>query len=226
MKNLFTKPLKLIPNLKVEPAHSKAGYSWGKIASQSHILATINPEFIDLIPAIQDDDLVAERWICSDDKDDGSKIITGSGKAKLFANLLEKHGKDILGPEHLQKFGPQLNSQMKLVESNQEEMKLVFQAREENFEISSNFKSLSSNQIVDLFSSKSLTVQQIQISTQIDFSLAQRGVPIYLQTGEIEIINSDGQVIDHLTSGDERFLPLVLGEITFRAIQPTVMLTW
>jgi len=360
MKNLFTKPLKLIPNLRVETSQAQVGYTWGKIAEESNILTTINPEFLDLIDPIQDDDIVAERWICSDDRELGSKVMIRDGKAKLLATLIEKHTKEILGPTHLAKFGPYLGCIMKQLDTNplphkgslsvqvhpqvghptrpsKPEMwkgmgqvylgwnknvdeKEITQACQENnleklmnlldlkdqyilvkggmihairynsylfewskapdavdikkgnikdatispydrtdgktprpgkenladtFEVLRHaraFKKSPINELVTtikllnqdqernkktrLFTTPDVCVDQLEVQTEMELSLKDRGLPLYLEKGEVAILNQAGEVIDQLVAGDERFLPFVLEKITLKALQPSLLQTW
>lgn len=223
MKNLFTKPLKLIPNLKIL-SNNIENQKLGKEAQHSQILRTINPEFIDLIPIIQDTDVISERLICSYLEDFESSVIVRPGKAKKLTTLLSKHSKEILGQAN------QTNSLMKITDTPTEGLIYTFQSFDPgiSFKIKADQlaeEPLEDNQIDQIFSDSHLTVEKIDIKTQLEIEVPT-ALPIYLESGEAKLFNKNNEEIDHLIAGDERLIPAVLEKIILQVVKPSRVLSW
>ncbi len=108
------KLLRFLPNLRTASVEAKSGYLWGKSVFNSHILKTLSPE---TYKQLQSTDIVAERWIVSDDSKFPSLVLHG-GDVISFPKLLAENGSSLLGSEHLKKFGPCLKVMMKLLDTH------------------------------------------------------------------------------------------------------------
>lgn len=117
----LTKPLTLLPNIRWEAADATTGYIWGKPKSLSNILSMLPAQLREQLE-IPDDSIVAERWIASDDREFSSLVVQEDSPTN-FADLLEQHGSDILGPRHWKEYGPYFGCVMKLLDTNPEQNK-------------------------------------------------------------------------------------------------------
>ncbi|EKD26917.1 MAG: Mannose-6-phosphate isomerase, class I [uncultured bacterium] len=121
----FDKPIKLLPNICVEKSGAVSGYNWGKEPSSSNILKTLNSVSGNLSAqniSIGDNDLIAERWIVSDDRENPSFALI-DGKFESLFSVLEKWAKNILGETHFLNFGHYIGTIMKLLDTNNAPLK-------------------------------------------------------------------------------------------------------
>lgn len=118
-ENLLHSIIRFKPNIRFEPASATTGYTWGKPAPESNILKTCeyDPESLNDIP---DDAIVAERWMCTDDRQFPSLAFTAefADQPTPFFELLEAHPIEMLGALHTEKYGPYLGVIMKLLDTN------------------------------------------------------------------------------------------------------------
>lgn len=129
----FTSPLHFVPNIRVEQAEAKTGYTWGKPAKNSNILQHLPPTERKAF-SVEDDDIVAERWMVTDDRGFPSYVRpatkalspkdleTGEGLIPFY-QLLEQYAQELLGPDHVAAYGPHLNVIMKQLDTNAEPTK-------------------------------------------------------------------------------------------------------
>lgn len=111
--------LRFLPNIRTAKPTDTTGYTWGKPYAFSNIMKSVfNKEVLHI--AI--DDIVAERWIVSDDKTMGSKVIMKHGPVS-FSEILGKHGEELLGSKHFNHFGPHLGIVMKLIDTHPDKNK-------------------------------------------------------------------------------------------------------
>lgn len=118
----FLAPLVFLPNVRAEKKEATKGYLWGKHTESSRILKKLpkTPEGEALAQKLQQEDcIVSERWICSDDPDNGSLVVTENG-AIPFRDLIEAYPLDILGAEHVSQHGSYLRTVMKQLDTNEE----------------------------------------------------------------------------------------------------------
>lgn len=115
----YTRPLRFLPNLRVEESTATSGYTWGRPVHSSNILKTL--------PLIQreqltlpDDDIVAERWIVTDDRQFPSLVVIEDETPTPFFELLESDAKEILGERHVKEYGPYINVIMKQLDTNEQ----------------------------------------------------------------------------------------------------------
>ncbi|PIV90207.1 hypothetical protein COW46_04970 [Candidatus Gracilibacteria bacterium CG17_big_fil_post_rev_8_21_14_2_50_48_13] len=108
------------PNLRTEAPDAASGYTWGKPAQESNILRLL-PQTVSAEPGIQklyeQNCIVSERWLCSDDQTQGS-LTFWQGMPVAFSAVLEKHAEAILGPQHVKQYGPYLGCIMKQLDTN------------------------------------------------------------------------------------------------------------
>lgn len=108
---------KCIPSVRTASLQDTTGYTWGKTWETSEIRKTLPDDFFEQKP-----DLLAERWIVSDDPTHGSSIIINGYRIAL-ATILAEHGEHILGRTHIEKYGPHLGMVMKILDTNLEPTK-------------------------------------------------------------------------------------------------------
>ncbi len=90
------------------------GYTWGKPLANSHIIS--EKEALGL--GFSENMVIAERWICADDKMHPSFVATDTEEILPLHTLLEKTGDIILGHAHLAAYGPFLGTIMKLIDTS------------------------------------------------------------------------------------------------------------
>lgn len=112
--------LHFLPNLRTEPASATTGYTWGKPAVLSNILRGLEATgYTASTLNLDQDTIVAERWLTSDDRALGSQVIDSAGQiVGSFWELLEESGAEILGEQHFQAYGPFLGCIMKQLDTN------------------------------------------------------------------------------------------------------------
>ncbi|MCH9671233.1 MAG: DUF4301 family protein [Gammaproteobacteria bacterium] len=114
----FDRPLRLRLNVRWERADATTGYTWGKPARESNILAGAagDRSVQDLMATlgVNDDDIIAERWICSDDPD-GSRL---EPSGPPLGELLREAPRALLGDSHVASLGPYLHVVMKLLDTH------------------------------------------------------------------------------------------------------------
>lgn len=114
--------LTFLPNLRTELATATTGYTWGKPVSDSNILALLTlAGFTELQQelGLANDDIVAERWLVSDDQQYPSLVVDrNTGQTKAWFELLADAPSELLGPQHLEEFGPYLTCVMKQLDTN------------------------------------------------------------------------------------------------------------
>lgn len=121
------KPLMMEPNIRFERAGATSGYVWGKPACNSNILKQLaygesgvpfwkTSRIAHL--SIEEHDCVAERWICSDDREFPSKVKNFDHTLISFHSLIKEYTEKLLGHEHIQQYGPSLQTIMKLLDTN------------------------------------------------------------------------------------------------------------
>lgn len=114
------------PNLRSEPATASTGYTWGKPTHSSNIVRELKQlGYTEHQLELEPETIVAERWLVSDDRALGSKVLDPkSGQVTgAFYELLEKHGAELVGEQHFQEYGPYLGSIMKQLDTNDEPQK-------------------------------------------------------------------------------------------------------
>lgn len=89
------------------------------------------------------------------------------------------------------------------------------------------FSDKDGNRVKLIFETPSLVVEEYSIATSCKLDLTDRGLPFFLEKGTLEVLKN-GKVIDLIHSGEERFLPSCLNEITFvnKYHVPAVFQTW
>ena len=120
-------PLKLRANIRSEPSGATTCYVWGKPAERSSILRGLNGRTwindAERHPLCQrlgigPGDIVAERWIVSDDATHPSRAELPDGRLISLRALLSQSPEALLGTRHLAKFGPFLCTVMKLLDTH------------------------------------------------------------------------------------------------------------
>jgi hypothetical protein len=114
--NFSKKILRFLPNLRTASQEAKSGYLWGKPVTDSNILKTLFPKTAQQL-GLYPTDIIAERWMVSDDRKFPSLVIHENDVIP-FPDLLLKNGMSLLGPAPLKKFGPCLKVMMKLLDTN------------------------------------------------------------------------------------------------------------
>lgn len=116
-----------LPNLRTESAQATTGYTWGKPVVVSNIIKVLIAAGFSEIQSelgLVEADVVAERWLVSDDQQFPSLVVDDeTGQSQPFFELLEKFGDELLGSEHLAEFGPYLTCVMKQLDTNDEPSK-------------------------------------------------------------------------------------------------------
>jgi len=122
-------PLRLEPNLRFERPDAETGYVWGQPCERSAILKTLN----DGVPCrdprttpslrrlgLRPGDVVAERWIVSDDPASGSRVAPSEAPlgGRALTELLNEDPVGLLGPTHVENFGSSLATVMKLLDTH------------------------------------------------------------------------------------------------------------
>jgi len=103
------------PNLRSEKAHASTGYTWGKPADVSNIVAILKKSgSSETQLGIETTDRVAERWLCSDDQALGSVTLAG----KPFFELLQENPEEMLGEAHVAAHGAYLKTIMKQLDTH------------------------------------------------------------------------------------------------------------
>ncbi len=111
--------LRFLPNIRTAKPTDTTGYTWGKPYSLSNIIKTVsNKDGL----GIDKNDIIAERWIASDDKKMGSMVITKNGPV-LFSDFISQHWDPLLGTKHFEYFGPYLGIVMKLIDTHPDKNK-------------------------------------------------------------------------------------------------------
>ena len=89
------------------------------------------------------------------------------------------------------------------------------------------FSDKEGNKLKLIFETPTLVVDEYSIATSYKLDLTDRGLPFFLEKGTLEVMKN-GKVIDLIHSGEERFLPSCLNEITFvnKYHVPAVFQTW
>ncbi len=89
------------------------------------------------------------------------------------------------------------------------------------------FSDKEGNRLKHIFETPSLVVQEYSIATSYKLDLSERGFPFFLEKGTLEVLKN-GKIVDLIHSGEERFLPSCLNEITFvnKYHVPAVFQTW
>lgn len=113
--------LETLPNIRWESNQASTGYTWGKPAKISNILQIIdaNPSLATSSKQRQEipsDAIVAERWLVSDDAESGS-LVKINTTTILLKEFLEQNP-DLLGSNHLKKYGPALGCVMKQLDTH------------------------------------------------------------------------------------------------------------
>ena len=120
-------PLVFKPNVRFERAGACGGYNWGKPARRSNILKSLirgapmdsaDGRALMAELAIDPGDLVAERWIVSDDREYPSTVVMPGAEEVPFNALLEQNSEALLGSSHAQSYGPYLYTIMKLIDTS------------------------------------------------------------------------------------------------------------
>ena len=125
----LTAPIKLLPNVRTAARDAKDGYTWGREARDSNILAGLGEYLRDDRASgtrsylrqpghwvdIAMDEAVAERWIVSDDVTYPS--WPDQGKQSL-RTILSAEPESMLGRAHVAKHGPFLRTVMKLIDTH------------------------------------------------------------------------------------------------------------
>lgn len=116
----YDRPLLFVPNLRTEAPEATKGYTWGKPAASSNILARLPENFqtsAEILSVKNNSRVVSERWMCSDDPALGSLVEMEDGPLP-FRELLQEHAEEILGPRHIMQYGRFLRSLMKQLDTN------------------------------------------------------------------------------------------------------------
>lgn len=89
------------------------------------------------------------------------------------------------------------------------------------------FSDKEGNKLRLIFETPSLVVDEYSIASSYKLDLTDRGLPFFLEKGTLEVMKN-GKVIDLIHSGEERFLPSCLNEITFvnKYHVPALFQTW
>jgi mannose-6-phosphate isomerase class I len=124
----FDSPLRFQPNIRYARAGSTKGYVWGKPAARSNILPTLESGPLERQATraaltklgFKEEDVVAERWIVSDDAVHPSNAIIGTEGIQKFTELLGRYAEELLGREHVSVYAPSLGTVMKLIDTNDE----------------------------------------------------------------------------------------------------------
>ncbi len=114
------------PNIRWEDRSATSGYTWGKPAKHSNILEIIRnigegseTRHLDALD-LNADDIVAERWLVSDDPADGSQLQEIDASLR---EVLDTAAAEILGPLHMKSHGEYLHCIMKQLDTNSEPTK-------------------------------------------------------------------------------------------------------
>ncbi|MBN2145541.1 MAG: hypothetical protein JW774_13080 [Candidatus Aureabacteria bacterium] len=122
-------PIPFLPNIRNEKKAATRGYIWGKPVPQSLILQMmglvvqksgqirIEHDQINKL-GITETDLIAERWIVSDDREYPSCVPMPDGRSIPFFEILKEKGEAILGKYHWEEKGPFLSTIMKLIDTH------------------------------------------------------------------------------------------------------------
>lgn len=81
------------------------------------------------------------------------------------------------------------------------------------------------NKITSLFKTPEVWVNQYELSSDLAVDTTVRGFALFIKSGLVEVWHQ-GQKIDTLKAGQEVFVPATLGQLIFKALQPTVMQQW
>lgn len=111
IQGLIIKPLR--PNLRTEAE----GYTWGREAAASRILAFLQSS-IWFTPVSPTSKIIAELWLMIDDPVYPELIRLPDRQPARLAALLHDYGPEILGPNHLKRFGPWLGVAAKIIDTN------------------------------------------------------------------------------------------------------------
>lgn len=103
---------KCTPTLRTASSEDTTGYTWGKPWNDSYIKNTLHKHSLPSTP-----DILAERWIVSDDPREGSKV-NYYGQLFPLATLLNVMKDKILGITHYKKHGPHLGIVMKIIDTH------------------------------------------------------------------------------------------------------------
>jgi hypothetical protein len=89
------------------------------------------------------------------------------------------------------------------------------------------FRDASGNTVTRMVHSSEIVVEQLCVISEIDLSLEDRGFPVYLDQGELDVLKS-GQPVDRLLAGEERFFPWRMRRAGLRntAPRPALLYRW
>ncbi|MBU0650849.1 hypothetical protein KKC59_02950, partial [bacterium] len=91
---------------------NKEGYCWGNKPEDSNILLSEERE------KYKEFNSIAERWICSDDKDHPGLLCGASGEIYNLSEFFKTYAEQVFGKKHLDLHGHYLGTIMKLIDTN------------------------------------------------------------------------------------------------------------
>jgi len=125
-QSLFQNLISAQPNIRFENAEAQTGFTWGKMVVESNILKILGAvsEDGDIDErelhrlGIDENDLVSELWMASDDREHPSLIESPDGRILPLHELLLESGREILGDKHFEVYGPHMGVLMKLIDTD------------------------------------------------------------------------------------------------------------
>ena len=121
---------KVITSAAANIRTGRDGYTWGAPVRESHILRglgvvrEVGGGRVDIdhrglqALGLREEDVIAELWLASDDPTYRTMITLPGGSQVDLSTLLQAYGQEILGEEHVFKYGPFLGTMMKYIDAH------------------------------------------------------------------------------------------------------------